>query len=202
MFRKKIKDKDTLWLLFLIIDSYKDHEDSEDKYGVPIGYYTSQWFSNWFLEGLDHFIKEKLGAKCYVRYMDDFIIFGSNKRELHTMKNEIAKYLKSLKLELKHNWQIFLFDNGRSGRQLDFMGFKFYRRKTILRKPIVLKAVHKAKKIKSKKRISWYDACQMMSYLGWFKSADMYNCFSTHIKPYINVRYLRKKSYRIQAESQ
>lgn len=51
--------------------------------GVPLGFYTSQWLANWYLESLDHFIKETLHIKYYVRYMDDMALFGANKRELH-----------------------------------------------------------------------------------------------------------------------
>lgn len=49
MFRRKIKDRDCLWLIDQIVDSAD---------GLPIGNFTSQWFSNFYLEGLDHFIKQ------------------------------------------------------------------------------------------------------------------------------------------------
>ena len=44
-------------------------------YGIPLGFYTSQWLSNWYLQGLDHFIKEQLCAVHYMRYMDDMVVF-------------------------------------------------------------------------------------------------------------------------------
>ena len=198
--RKTIHDPDALWLLFLMIDAYSDHEKNGVKYGLPLGYYTSQWFSNWYLQGLDHFIKEKLGAKCYVRYMDDMIIFGRNKKELHKMKDEIDRYLSdNLDLEIKSNWQIFRFDyidkrdGKRKGRFLDFMGFRFYRDKTTLRRSIMLKATRKAKQISKKERPTWFDASQMISYLGWFSSADAYRCYETYIQGFINVKALKRK---------
>ena len=66
-----------------------------------------QWFSNWYLQELDHFIKEELHAIYYVRYMDDMVIFGSNKKVLHRMRLRIDSYLRSnLGLRLKDNWQV------------------------------------------------------------------------------------------------
>lgn len=55
-----------MWLIDLIIDS------TEGNVGIPIGNQTSQLFALLYLDGLDHFVKEKLGIKYYGRYMDDF----------------------------------------------------------------------------------------------------------------------------------
>lgn len=68
-----IKDRDTLDLIDKIIDS-------TDK-GVPIGNYTSQWFANFFLQDLDHYIKEELKVPYYLRYMDDMVLFHRNKKD-------------------------------------------------------------------------------------------------------------------------
>ena len=100
-----IHDEEFLAILYEIIDA-----TGTDR-GIPIGFYTSQWFANWYLTELDHFIKEELHAKFYPRYMDDIVIFGSNKRELHRMRKEIEKYLNErLGLQVKENWQIYRFD--------------------------------------------------------------------------------------------
>jgi len=73
-FRKIIKDKDTLNLIDVIINSGIE--------GLPIGNYTSQWFANFYLKDLDHYIKEELKVKYYIRYMDDMVLFSNNKKEL------------------------------------------------------------------------------------------------------------------------
>lgn len=119
-----IRDEKMLDILYKIIDTTEQ--------GLPLGFYTSQWLANWYLQELDHYIKEQLHAKYYVRYMDDMVIFGSNKRELHKMLEAIRDYLnEELKLEIKDNWQIFRFDytdkkGNHRGRDLDFMGFRFF----------------------------------------------------------------------------
>ena len=90
-----IKDKRLLELLWKVIDS-----TGSDK-GIPIGNLTSQFFGNIYLSVLDHFVKEDLHSKGYVRYMDDTLTFGQNKTELKEKLNRIREFLsKKLKLEL------------------------------------------------------------------------------------------------------
>lgn len=50
---------------------------------------TSQFLAIYYLNDLDHFIKEKLKAKYYIRYMDDFLIFDTNKDRLKEIWKEI-----------------------------------------------------------------------------------------------------------------
>jgi retron-type reverse transcriptase len=188
--RKKIHDEKMLDLLFEIIDV--------TDVGLPLGFYTSQWFSNWYLQDLDHYIKEQLGAVHYMRYMDDMVIFGSNKKALHQMKRAISDYLNSvLGLELKRNWQVFRFSyENDQGRDLDFMGFRFYRNRTVLRRTIMYKASRKAKKVSSKEKATIFDFRQMLSYLGWIKCTDTYAMYLYWIKPYVSFQKMKRKISR------
>ena len=61
--KKKIRDERMLYILELIIDG--------SEVGLPLGFYTSQWLSNFMLQPLDHFIKEQLKAVHYIQYMDE-----------------------------------------------------------------------------------------------------------------------------------
>lgn len=65
--------------------------------GIPIGNYTSQYFANIYLNTLDHYVKEELKIKYYVRYMDDFVLLLNNKEEA----KEILKRIKSLILKIQ-----------------------------------------------------------------------------------------------------
>lgn len=190
---KKIHDDQMLDLLFKIIDVVDA--------GIPLGFYTSQWLSNWYLQELDHFVKEELHAVYYVRYMDDMIIFGSNKKVLHQIRLAISEYLETnIGLELKDNWQVFRFsytEKGEDrGRALDFMGFQFYRNRTVLRKSIMLKGTRKARKIHKKpyqgRKPTVHDCRQMMSYLGWIDCTDTYGMYRKHIKPRINFHMMKR----------
>jgi retron-type reverse transcriptase len=95
--RDKFKDPELLWLLEIIID----FSDRGEK-GIPIGNLTSQHFANFYLDKMDHFIKDELQVKGYLRYMDDFILFGPDKDQLHLLKAKISDFLSGiLLLELK-----------------------------------------------------------------------------------------------------
>lgn len=179
MFRRKIKDKDCLWLIDTIIDSAK---------GLPIGNYTSQWFSNFFLEGLDHYIKEQLGVKYYIRYVDDLVLLGSNKKKLHKVRHMVADYLTGINLELKDNWQVFRVND----RAIDFLGFRFFRDKTILRKRNALRIRRRFNKIRKKGYLNYKDACAVVSYWGWVKRSDSYSFYDKHIKTNVSIKKARR----------
>ena len=126
------------------------------------------------------------------------VIFCSNKKELHNIKDAISSYLNNnLVLTLKKNWQVFRFDyikNGEHyGRCLDFIGFKFYRDRIVLRKSVMLKITRKARKMFKKEKISLYDIRQILSYLGWIDCTDTYYMYKIHVKPCINFKDCKKR---------
>lgn len=211
---KKIHDDRMLDLLFKIIDV--------TDVGIPLGFYTSQWLSNWYLQELDHFVKEKLHAVYYVRYMDDMVVFGSNKKVLHQIRLAVSEYLETtLGLELKGDWQVFRFSytekvtvrdkNGTRqvevdrGRFLDFMGFRFYRKRTTLRRSIMLKATRKARRIHKKpyqgRKPTVHDYRQMMSYLGWIDATDVYGMYLKHVKPRVSFQKMKRYISRYDQHS-
>ena len=97
--RKKVKDKDLLWLLDEIIDSAE---------GVPIGNYLSQFFANLYMAYFDHWVKEELKVKYYYRYADDIVLLSDSKEQLRSWLLAIKLYLTNvLKLKLKDNYQIY-----------------------------------------------------------------------------------------------
>ncbi|MBL7044313.1 MAG: group II intron reverse transcriptase domain-containing protein [Pirellulaceae bacterium] len=110
---RKIKDADVLWLVGRIIDGSNPQEDvrhyfpgddlfthSERRRGIPIGNQTSQFYANVYLDPLDHFVKERLRFKGYVRYVDDFLLFSDDKRQLAEARCQIADFLHKLRLQL------------------------------------------------------------------------------------------------------
>ena len=100
LLRRKLKDAQLLELVNKIID--QPVPESEAGKGMPIGNLTSQHFANSYLSDLDHFIKERLWVKGYLRYMDDFLVFGDDKGELRKTLSAVREFLKErLLLELK-----------------------------------------------------------------------------------------------------
>lgn len=179
--REVIHDEKFLRLTYKIIDSHE--------IGLPLGYYTSQWFANFYLKKFDHMVKEVLGAPHYIRYMDDMVIISDNKAQLHFIRMMISKYLEEyLHVELKDNWQVFPLADSRedkSGRCIDFMGFKFYRNCTTLRKSILKRFRGRVLRASNKPRFTWHDATSIISYMGWVKHADVYQYFNSYILPKI-----------------
>ncbi len=155
LLRRKLKDKDLLWLLDGIIDSAP---------GLPIGNYLSQYFANFYLSYFDHWIKEKMGVKNYFRYADDKVILSSSKEYLHQLLADIRQYLKDeLKLDIKENYQIFLV----SARGIDLVGYVHFHNRTLLRKGIKKRFARKLSKTKNRQSIA--------SYKGWAKHCDSKN---------------------------
>lgn len=179
-FREVVKDPDCLWLIDQILNSNEN--------GVPIGNYTSQWFSNYFLQGLDHFIKEDLRVRYYIRYVDDLVLLGPNKKVLRKAKGEIDDYLAEIGLKIKRDWQIFQVNK----RAIDFLGFRFFRSKTILRKRNALRIRRRLAKIARKHRLSYLDACALVSYWGWIKRSDSYRFYEKYLKGVISIKKARK----------
>ena len=67
---------------------------------MPLGNLTSQFFANIYLNELDYFVKHKIKAKYYIRYVDDFIILHQSKEQLEEWKIKIDEFLqKELKLK-------------------------------------------------------------------------------------------------------
>jgi hypothetical protein len=180
LLRHRIKDRDALWLLDTVVDSAK---------GLPIGNYTSVWLSDFYLQGLDHYIKQRLDAVHYIRYVDDMVVFGRNKRRLHKLRAEIGEYLGvRLKLEMKSNWQVFPL----ADRDLDFLGYRINRHRVILRKNVALRMRRRAKRIGKKPMLGAKDAAAMVSYRGMLAHCDSYNFRRMHIEPHIDYREVRR----------
>lgn len=97
---KKIRPGIVRDLLDVIIEATEE--------GIPLGYYTSQWFANFLLQPLDHYIKEELHVPHMTRYIDDIVIFGSSKKQIHEAVEKIDAYVwKHYGLMIKDNWQVF-----------------------------------------------------------------------------------------------
>ena len=72
----------------------------ERRRGLPIGNLTSQFFANVYLDGLDHFCKEALRARGYLRYVDDFALFHDERERLEEWRLRIARFLEGRRLRL------------------------------------------------------------------------------------------------------
>ncbi len=131
--KQLIKDRRVLDLIYRVT-----------KDGILIGAYFSQWFANTTLQPLDHLLREKVGVRHYVRYMDNFTVFVCTKKEADAVIAETRKWLRAHDLELKDNWQKFRIRarmpcNGKRRRYPNALGYRFGRGFTLLRKHNLLK---------------------------------------------------------------
>lgn len=88
---------------------------------------------------------------------------------------------------VKQNWQVFKL----KVRPLDFLGFKFYKGWTTIRKSIVLRIKRKAKRIGKMGYISFENASAMISYMGWIFWSDSIYFWRRHVRPFVNVKKLK-----------
>lgn len=127
---KTIADEKVMSLIGLILHSHSDgvrQEWGEDLFsvkkrsrGLPIGNLTSQFFANVYLDGFDHFVKQELRVKGYVRYVDDFLLFAESRGQARRWGRKCRAYLDGLGLEI-HPDKYRLGLTAREGA--DFCGF-------------------------------------------------------------------------------
>ncbi len=139
---KHIQDKDILWLLENVIDSFYTkptgqtcgvnsiYAMAEMKKGLPLGNLTSQLLVNIYMNEFDQFVKHKLKVKYYIRYADDFVILQNNKIELESILERMKEFLENdLKLTM-HPDKVFI-KTIFSG--VDFLGWVHFPKHRVLR---------------------------------------------------------------------
>jgi len=184
------KKKDMLWLskiiifhkptqnyvikgnssLFKLIPFRKSLFCSQERIGLAIGNYSSQFFANLYLNELDQFVKRELKCKYCVRYVDDFVLLHKNKEKLKLWRDRINNFLKeNLKLELNLNkTKIQPIDKG-----INFLGY-FVRPNYVLVRQRVVKNL-KNKLYELNKISNPEILAKINSYYGHFKHASSFN---------------------------
>ena len=183
MLKKKIQDKNVIHLIKLIIaETNNDYVNKKiigynakynteiplyrENKGLSIGAMSSQFLAIFYLNGLDHFIKEKLGCKFYIRYMDDFLILDTNKERLKEVWRLIDMEVARLKLRTNNKSNLY-----RTTKGFNFLGFKY---KLVNGKLIISHNKKTHYKIKKKlKYLKEHDLFKykrtLASYYGYFK---------------------------------
>lgn len=132
---RAVKCQRTLALAGDIIDSSNPQEPAtayfpgddlftpgQRRRGLPLGNQTSQFFANVYLNPLDHFVARVLKPAYYVRYVDDFLLFGEDKHSLHEMRLGIEEFLCGLRLRLHaRKCRVHRADDG-----VSFLGWRVF----------------------------------------------------------------------------
>ncbi|MBQ8933935.1 MAG: hypothetical protein IJ061_06595 [Lachnospiraceae bacterium] len=223
--RRKIKDKRVLQLHDMIIDSAGQLENEliglpegsrrPKDLATPVGYYTSPWYGNLYLEDLDWFIeqqlyKERRGRRIkYVRhqlrYVDDILLIGTSKKDLEKAVRAIAEYLqKNYDLKIKDCWEIKQIGKHEviDGRWrlrpgtywCDIGGYKFCKDGVILRDGIFLETRRLARRMYKQGYYTKHQCDSINARIGWSKHCNSRNFIENEIKPYVDIKRTRRIS--------
>lgn len=179
--RRKISDKDFLDMYASVI--------GKDGKGLELGLNSSQSLANLYLTELDYFIKQELKAKVYIRYGDDMLIMGNNKRKLHHYIRKIQQYLKdNLKLTLNNSYQLY---NLSRGDFVSFIGYRFSHKKTLLKQNTFNKFIRLYKRMVKKPSLK--RAKTVISLWGWFiKTSNSHLYYIRYLKNVITFKQIIK----------
>lgn len=188
LIQRKIKDKDALWL----IKTTLDHNPSDN--GLGVGALTSQLFANVYLNQLDHYAKEELRIKYYIRYMDDVVILGDNKQDLHRTRKEIEDFLwYELRLETNSKTQVLPVNRG-----ITFLGYRVWPTHRLLKGQSKRRAKRRLKnymKLYKKGEIELEEINQsIMSWLGHVKHCDSYYLRKAMFRNFVLTRNISSKN--------
>ena len=172
--KRKIICEKTLNLIKLILDNFNGEK------GMPLGNLTSQFFANIYLNELDRFVKHKLRARYYVRYVDDFIILHASKEQLKIWKEKINEFLRErLNLQLHPDKSKII----NLSRGIDFVGFRNFYHYNLLRKRNIRNI---------KRKIDLFNK-EEISYEKFFEIFQGWNAYASWSNSYSLIKKLIKK---------
>jgi RNA-directed DNA polymerase len=146
---RKIKDGKVLELVERIIRNSDVSRGLACGKGLPVGNLTSQFFANVYLNPLDHLVKDEMGVKCYIRYMDDMVFFADSSAYLKEVMEKLKIFLKD-ELKLSLNPRSTFLNSRRNG--LPFLGFRIFPRLVRVKRENLKRVKGKLKKRKKELR--------------------------------------------------
>lgn len=201
---KKIKDKYVLWVFKEIIESAP--------VACPVGYYTSPFFANLYLQDFDWYVEQQLykvknGKRIkyvhhYLRYMDDMLLIGTSKKDLTKAIKLIQIYLKdNYNLEIKSNWEIKKIGKHEKINEkwklksdtywCDIGGYKFCKDATIMRDGIFLASQRLANKMSQKDYYTMHQCQSLISRIGWATHCNS-NHFTQGISEKVDLKNVKR----------
>lgn len=122
LIRRKIKDERLIAVMM-------QFSEMDTEKGIPIGNLLSQIYALIYLNPLDHFIKRRLQAKRYVRYVDDIVLIGISRPEAMSFKQEIEAFLDTVL-----NLAFSKTSVQKIKRGINFVGYRTWKSKRFVRK--------------------------------------------------------------------
>ena len=150
--------------------------------GLPLGNYTSPWLANFYLQGIDHLIKEELHIPHMVRYMDNYVMFSHSKEQLHEAV-DVVENVSQQKLNITYgaNKQVYPLEP----RGLDFLGLVFHRNYTLLRARNFLALTRQARelihRIDTNQPVSLHSALSCNCRIAFCRRANHHNILTKYM---------------------
>ena len=162
--KRKIHDRKLLNILWEIISSVGGNTN------LPIGNLTSQWMGNVYLNALDWFVKHKLRWRDYIRYCDDFCLYGNDKYLLHCAGRRICEFIQS-----KLNMVLSKMILRRTIDGVSFIGYRHFKNFILLRKYTARKLKRRILNIVRFRDKNTKTIGQLAAAYGWTKWCNCFN---------------------------
>lgn len=199
--KKNFKDRRIIGIVMAIIKSYQETEimairNPEERKrqlellkknklsGICLGSQISQIMALVVPNLLDHYIKDKMGVKHYVRYMDDGIILSDDKEFLHNLYAGMIEITKELGLNFNEKkTQIVKMSKG-----ITFMKIRYI----VTPSGKLIKKLHKAGIIRMRRKLKKF---RRLVDLGLMTLDDVYNSFQSWVAhSYLAQSYRTRKN--------
>lgn len=166
--KQKIKDPAVLWLLEDIIRSFPGSRN------VPIGNLTSQWLGNLYMNEFDRFVRSHLRPGGYIRYNDDFLMFGDDAAELRRFQDSARSFLTDrLRLTMSKD-RIYPVSAG-----VDFVGYRHFPGYVLIRKSTTRRVRQRIRHLRYELATNQIEPDRarsvVASTLGWMRWANAHN---------------------------
>ncbi len=173
MLGKRIKDKRFLAFLWNL--------SAIEPKGLAIGLYSSPWLANFYLQSLDHMIKERAKVRHAVRNVDDCVWMDPSRRRLLRAKEAADAALSSLGLSFKPDWRIFHLD----GNDVDFVGYRIQQGGRVRIRKRTWRKLRRDCLIAAHHPLSQSRARSMLSLMGYAKNSGGRKIFASYLTPQV-----------------
>ena len=179
--KQKIHDRKLLNVLWEIISSVGGNTN------LPIGNLTSQWMGNVYLNKLDNFVKQNLHMVNYIRYCDDFCLYGDDKQKLHDAGKTIESFVQS-----NLNLCFSKCNLRRVTDGISFVGYRHFKDFVVMRKFSARKLKKRILNIVFHRDFNDKSVGQMAAAYGWTKWCC---CFNYKKRIYQKAPNLKSKQF-------
>jgi retron-type reverse transcriptase len=159
--------------------------------GIPIGNLTSQFFANVYLDGFDHRIKEELGVRAYLRYVDDMVLLADSKVSLYAWRDWVVERLGDLRLRIHSDKaKVCQVNEG-----LELLGYRIFPRSRRLRNENGLRFRRRLRSFAkgyAKGQLNWPEINSSVQ--AWIGHACHADTLSLRRKLFSSIRFQRERT--------